>query len=92
MRSQSWNQIGQLVEDIELTRVGDVATTIDHLIGTSRPTNTKETELLLAEERGTKIQQARERAVIAIKTNTPNSPWGKILFDLAIAQGLVEPE
>jgi len=39
-----------------------------------------------------KRQEARERAIVAIKANAPASPWGKILKDLAVAQGLMEPD
>jgi len=39
-----------------------------------------------------KRQEAKERAIAAIKANAPASPWGRILFDLAVAQGLMEPD
>jgi len=39
-----------------------------------------------------KRQEAKERAIAAIKANAPASPWGKILKDLAVAQGLMEPD
>jgi len=45
-------------------------------------------ESLIAQKR----QEARERAIAAIKANAPASPWGKILKDLAVALCLMEPD
>lgn len=39
-----------------------------------------------------KRREAKERAVQAIKDNAGGAPWGKILNDMAIAQGWIEPE
>jgi hypothetical protein len=39
-----------------------------------------------------KRQEALDRAVQAILANAGTSPWGRILKDLAIAQGWVEPD
>ena len=38
-----------------------------------------------------KVGQAKKRAVAAIKANATRAPWGRILYDLAIAQGWIEP-
>lgn len=51
-----------------------------------------EAQMLVENEHTTKREEARARAIAAIKTNATQTPWGKILYDLAIAQGLIEPE
>ena len=38
-----------------------------------------------------KRQEAKARAVQAIKANAATLPWGKVLADIAIAQGWIEP-
>lgn len=40
----------------------------------------------------TKRKEARVRAMQAIKDNATQSPWGRLLYDLAVAQGWIEPE
>ena len=92
MRNQTWNQQGGLVEDIELTMVGGVVTATDHLTGTSRPANAEEIALLEGDEKITKVEQARGRAIAAIKDNKGTGPWGSILYDLAVGQGWIEAE
>ena len=82
----------EVVQDIEITHVVGVATVIDHIIGTSRPATIEETAPLLAQEKATKLEEAKARAITAIKANATASPWGKILYDLAVSQGLIEPE
>ena len=91
MRNQCWNQQGQLVEDLELTRVASVATAIDHLAGTQRGATPEEEAQIVREEREGKVKEARERAIAAVKANRVTTPWGMILYDLAVAQGLIEP-
>ena len=49
---------------------------------------TAEELAIVAKEK--KRREAKERAVIAIKANQAGTPWGKILMDLAVAQGLIE--
>lgn len=44
-------------------------------------------EEVLAEKR----EAARVKAVAAILTNKTGAPWGVILYDLAVGQGLIEP-
>jgi len=39
-----------------------------------------------------KRRKAKEQAIIAIKDNGSTTLWGKILYDLAISQGWIEPE
>ena len=92
MRNQTWSQQGQLLVDIELTRVSGVATAIDHIAGTSRPTTAEEEITILASENEAKLQDAKAKAVAAIKTNQGTTLWGKTLYDLAISQGWIEPE
>ena len=90
MRNQTWNQQGQLLEDMEIIRVDGVPVAIDRLAGLQRPATAEETGILVAEEQAKKVRQARERAIAAIKVNKGGAPWGTILFDLAVAQGLIE--
>ena len=92
MRNQTWNQQGQLIEDIEPTRVSGVATVIDHITGTSRPATEEEARLILDSENEIKRQNAKVRARASIEENKRTTPWGKILYDLAIVQGWIEPE
>ena len=92
MRNQTWNQQGQIIEDIELTRVSGIATAIDHIAGTSRPATAEEAEIILDSENEIKRQNAKVRARASIEENKRTTPWGKILYDLAIAQGWIEPE
>ena len=40
----------------------------------------------------TKREAAKQRAITAIKANKTGAPWGIILNDLAVAQGLIEPD
>lgn len=44
-----------------------------------------------AEIIATKRGEAHARAVTAIKNNASGAPWGKILNDMAVAQGWIEP-
>jgi len=92
MRNQTWNQQGQIVEDTELTRVSGIATAIDHITGTSRPATSKEAKLILDSEKEIKRQDAEAKAIADIKSNQSASPWGKILYNLAIAKRWIEPE
>mgnify|MGYP001615882044 CR=1 FL=1 len=39
----------------------------------------------------TKREAARVKAVTAILANKTGAPWGVILYDVAVAQGLIEP-
>lgn len=61
----------------------------DELIasGFMQPRITLEEEILTQ-----KRVLAREKAIAAIKANQTGAPWGTILNDLAIVQGLIEPE
>lgn len=49
-------------------------------------------EQIAEREKAQKQQEVRERAIAAIKANKGGAPWGNILYDLAVAQGLIEPE
>lgn len=57
-----------------------------------RPATIEEEARLLSKERQEKIAQAGERAITAIKANKNAAPWGRILYDLAIADGRIEAE
>lgn len=91
MRNQTWQSDGILVEDWELYREGNVAKVKDWLTGIVRDASTEEDTRLEVEERGANRQEAMERAKGAIKVNA-TSPWGRVLYDLAIAQGWIESE
>lgn len=39
-----------------------------------------------------KRESARKQAIDAITANKGAAPWGAILYTLAVAQGLIEPE
>jgi len=92
MRNQGWNQKGKLIEDLELTRVAGAPTVIDHIAGITRPATTEEEAQLILEEKETKRHEARAKAIADIKANRDNTPWGRILYDLALSQGWIEPE
>ena len=47
-------------------------------------------EQLANETKAAKKQAAKVRAIADIKANQTGAPWGKILFDLAVAQGLID--
>jgi hypothetical protein len=51
-----------------------------------------EAQALADDERMTRREEARVRAMAAIKANAGQTPWGQILKDLAVAQGWMEPE
>jgi len=89
MRNQTWNK-GKLVADVELTRIDGVATAVDHLAGVSKQANAEEEEVLRQEELDDRRAKARVRAIDVIKANAGTAPWGQILYDLALALGLVE--
>lgn len=57
-----------------------------------RPATEWETEMVASEERQAKIKQTKNQALAAIKSNKRNLPWGAILYNLAVAQGLIELE
>lgn len=89
MRNQTW-EAGQLVRDIELTVVGGAPTAIDHIMGTQRPASPEEIARLRETEGFSKREAAKERAIAAIRANQTGAPWGRILYDLAVAQRLIE--
>ena len=62
----------------------------DPLIGTMTFTDKPE-PLPVVNPVEVKRKEAHSRAIQAIKDNIGASPWGKILNDLAIAQGWIEP-
>jgi hypothetical protein len=51
-----------------------------------------EAQALADDERRTRREEARARAMAAIKAQSGQAPWGQILKDLAVAQGWIEPE
>ncbi|MFW6125467.1 MAG: hypothetical protein ACOC58_00015 [Chloroflexota bacterium] len=55
MRNQTWNTRGELLGDIEITRVSGVIVAIDYLASTTRPATAEERELLYAQERTQRI-------------------------------------
>jgi len=55
--------------------------------GTMTFTDVMPPEDLIAKKRN----EARARAIQAIKGNAGASPWGQILNDMAIAEGWIEP-
>ena len=89
MRNQTWDK-GKLVADIELTRIDGVATTVDHLAKASRKATSEEEDVLRQWERDDRRAKARVRAIEAIKANADKTLWGQILYDLALALGLME--
>lgn len=90
MRNQTWNQQGQLIEDLEPYREASVAKVKDHLTGVVRDATTEEEAKLAAEERQAKKQDAMNGAMQAIRSNVNQLPWGRILYDLAVGQGWIE--
>lgn len=61
-------------------------------VAEDRDATLAETQILGSDERMTRREKARQRAIAAIKANQTSSPWGRILYDLAVAQGWIEPE
>ena len=91
VRNQMWNQKHELIEDIETILVDGKPTVINHLANSQRPANGEEIAVYQGTEKREKRRQAKERAIAAIKANQ-DTPWGKLLYDLMIAEGWEEPE
>lgn len=92
MRNQTWNQQGQLAQDLELYREAGIAKLKDWFTGVVRSATAEEEAVLRNTEALERRQAARVRAIAAIKANQGSSPWGSILYDLAVSQGLIEPD
>lgn len=90
MRNQTWNGQGLLLEDIELVRIAGSPVAINHLSNIQRPATAEEAAFLDATEKQERKQQARGQVIAAIKANKQQGPWGKMFYDLAIAQGWIE--
>jgi len=50
MRNQTWNEQGNLIQDIEITRLDGIPTAINHLTQTSDIADSEQEELLLTQE------------------------------------------
>ena len=85
----------KLVEITELLQVEGVARyhreNPPGTVKEDRLADANERQVLADEEGKTKREVARARAVAAILANKSGAPWGAILYDLAVAQGLIEP-
>ena len=90
MRSQTWDKAGKLIEDIEVLEKGGQAVTIDHITEKERAATPLEAAALFAAQESQLTQATRERAIAAIKANQKVLPWGPILYDMAVALGLIE--
>ena len=91
MRNQTWNQTGQIVQDRELFEDLGILKVRDKLTGIVESPTVEDAQIWSQSQRVTKRSEARARAVQAIKDNDGASPWGKILNDMAIAEGWIEP-
>ena len=91
MRNQTWDK-GKLVADVELARIDGVATAVDHLTRDSRQATSEEEEVLRQWERDDRRAKAKVRAIEAIKANADKTPWGRILYDLALALEIMEEQ
>lgn len=96
MRTETYKQsTGRLLEITELTRDAQLKAKYRRqnppgTVVEDRDATAAEAQVLTEEERLTKREEARVRAMTAIKAQSGQSPWGMILKDLAIAQGWIE--
>ena len=61
------------------------------IAGEDRLASPSEAEGFLSQEKSARKLEARERFIQAVLTNKAGGPWGPILYDWAVAEGLVEP-
>ncbi len=90
MRSQTWDKSGKLIEDIEVLVKDGKVVAIDYLTGQERPATPIEAAEFKASRDAQLKQATRERAIAAIKANQKVTPWGPLLYDMAVALGLID--